>query len=64
MDEQPQGLTVLGRCGLRQPCLRLVADHTRSYEWESLSRREPRRAKDRLAPLRPWRYIPRQEDRR
>jgi hypothetical protein len=54
MDElQVPGLTILGRCGLRQPCLRLVADHPRSYEWETLPRREPRRARERLGPLQP-----------
>ena len=56
------GLTHLGRCGL--PPVRLVVEHARSWEWISLPRREPRRARDRLAPLRPWRYIPRKEDRR
>jgi hypothetical protein len=51
MDEPQVGLTVLGRCGLRQPCLRLVSDQVKSWEWESLPRREPRRARERLAPL-------------
>jgi len=49
------GLTILGRCGLRQPWLRLVSDHVRSWEWESLPRREPRRARERLSDLKgPW----------
>ena len=34
------GLTHLGRCGL--PPVRLVVENTRSYEWISLPRREPR----------------------
>ena len=30
MADEPQvGLTVLGRCGLRQPCLRLVSDQAK-----------------------------------
>jgi hypothetical protein len=55
MADEPQvvGLTVLGRCGLRQPCLRLVSHQARPGDWESLPRREPRRARDRLGPLQP-----------
>ena len=45
------GLTHLGRFGL--PPVRLVVENTRSYEWESLPRREPRRARDRLRGLAP-----------
>ena len=45
------GLTILGRCGL--PPARLVVENTRSWEWESLPRREPRRARERLGPLKP-----------
>ncbi len=45
------GLTILSRCGL--PPVRLVVENTRSYEWESLPRREPRRARERLGPLKP-----------
>ena len=44
------GLTHLGRCGL--PPVRLVVENTRSWEWISLPRREPRRARERLGPLR------------
>jgi hypothetical protein len=51
MIEPPAGLTHLGRCGL--PPVRLVVENTRSWEWISPPRREPRRARDRLAPLRP-----------
>ena len=50
--DREAGLTHLGRCGL--PPARLVVENTRSYEWESLPRREPRRARDRLGPLRRW----------
>jgi hypothetical protein len=62
MIEPPAGLTHLGRCGL--PPVRLVVENTRSYEWQSYPRRDPLPARNRLAPLRPWRYIPRKEDRR
>jgi hypothetical protein len=48
VDHEP-GLMHLGRCGL--PPVRLVVENTRSYEWESLPRREPRRARERLGPL-------------
>ena len=41
-SEQPLGLTIVGRCG---GGLRLVVENTRSFEWESLPRREPRRAR-------------------
>ena len=51
-SEQPPGLTILGRCG---GGLRLVVENTRSFEWESLPRREPRRARERLRGLAPWR---------
>ena len=47
-SEQPPGLTILGRCGLG---LRLVVENVRSFEWESLPRREPRRARERLRGL-------------
>jgi hypothetical protein len=50
------GLTHLGRCGL--PPVRPVVENTRSYEWESLPRREPRRARERLRGLEPWRPKP------
>ena len=46
------GLTILGRCGL--PPVRLVVENTRSFEWISLPRKEPRRARERLAPLKSW----------
>ena len=52
MNEPRSGLTVLGRCGLRQPSLRLVSDRVASWEWISLPRREPRPARERLGPLR------------
>jgi hypothetical protein len=46
------GLTHLGRCGL--PPVRLVVENTRSFEWISLPRREPRRARERLRGLASW----------
>ena len=49
--DREAGLTHLGRCGL--PPVQLVVENTRSWEWESLPRREPRRARDRLGPLQP-----------
>ena len=52
-DPQPQGLTVLRRCGLRETWLRLVSDQAKPGEWESLPRREPRRARERLGSLQP-----------
>jgi hypothetical protein len=54
-DEPPVGLTVLGRCGLREAWLRLVSDQAKPGDWESLPRREPRRARDRQQGLAPWR---------
>ena len=51
--EQPPGLTILGQCGLG---LRLVVENTRSFEWISLPRREPRSARERLRGLVPWRH--------
>jgi hypothetical protein len=35
--------------------LRLVSDRVASWEWISLPRREPRRARDRLRGLSHWR---------
>jgi hypothetical protein len=65
MSDEPQvqvpGLTILGRYGLG---LRLVSDRVASWEWQSHPRRDPVPAHWRLAPLRPWRYIPKKEDRR
>lgn len=52
-DEPPAGLTVLGRCGLRVAWLRLVSDQAKPGDWESLPRRDPLRARDRLGPLQP-----------
>ena len=54
-SEQPPGLTILGRCG---GGLRLVMEKTRSFEWISLPRREPKRARERLRGLEPWRPKP------
>ena len=31
----------------------LVSDRTRSWEWENLPRRVPKRARERLGPLKP-----------
>jgi hypothetical protein len=54
MKDEPRsgGLTILGRC---EGGLRLVSDRVRSFEWESLPRREPRRARERLRGLAQWR---------
>jgi hypothetical protein len=49
------GLTHLGRCGL--PPVRLVVENVRSFEWISLPRREPRRARERLGPLKPCKPV-------
>ena len=55
MNDNPRqgGLTILGRCG-QEPAIRLVSERVASWEWESLPRREPRRARERLAPLKSW----------
>ena len=45
-SEQPPGLTILGCCGLG---LRLVVENVRSFEWQSLPQREPRRARERAS---------------
>ena len=47
--DREAGLTHLGRCGL--PPVRLVVENTRSWEWESLPRREPKPPRERLGPL-------------
>jgi hypothetical protein len=52
-SEQPPGLTILGCCG-REPAIRLVSERVPSWEWESLPRREPRRARDRPLGLGSW----------
>jgi hypothetical protein len=57
-DDRP-GLTIISRCG---GGLRLVSDRVRSFEWESYPRREPRRARERLAPLKSW-HGPRKDKR-
>ena len=46
MSNGEEGLTILGRCGLR-----LVSDRVASWEWITLPRRQPRPARLRLAPL-------------
>jgi len=48
MNER-EGLTIISQCSAG---LTLVSDRVRSFEWISLPRREPRRARERLAPLR------------
>jgi hypothetical protein len=45
-DEPPR--TIIARCTAGP---RLVAENVRSWEWESFPRREPRRARERLGPL-------------
>jgi hypothetical protein len=50
--EQPPGLTILGRC---TNGLRLVSDQAKPCDWESLPRREPKPARERLRGLAPWR---------
>ena len=52
MSERDAGLTIIGRCGLRQLCLRLVSDRAKPGDWESLPRREPKAARERLGPIR------------
>lgn len=47
---EPEGLTIIARCS---GGLRLVSDQAKPQDWESLPRREPRRARERLAPLKP-----------
>ncbi len=47
-----EGLTIIGGAR-RWPGLRLAVENVRSWEWQSYARREPRRARERLAPLRP-----------
>jgi hypothetical protein len=37
----------------RKDQIRLVSDRVASWEWESFARREPRRARERLGPLKP-----------
>ena len=51
-DEQPTGLTILGRCTAG---LRLVSDRVASWEWESFPRLavRPRYRQRALAPWRP-----------
>ena len=51
-DHDPR--TIISRCG-REPTIRLVSDRVASWEWESLPRREPRKATERLRGLAPWR---------
>jgi hypothetical protein len=51
MSDQPPGLTLLGQCGLG---LRLVSDQAKPGDWESLPRREPRRARERERGLAAW----------
>ena len=51
-DPKPTGLTILGRCTAG---LCLVSDRVASWEWQSLPRREPRRARERQRGLAPWR---------
>jgi hypothetical protein len=43
----------LGLTHRGQPPVRLVVEKTRSFEWISLPRREPRRARERLRGLAP-----------
>jgi hypothetical protein len=47
MSDEPQGITILGRCG---GGFRLVVEDVRSFEWISLPQREPRRARQRSGP--------------
>jgi hypothetical protein len=49
--KEPRDKEQIGRVG--EPGLFLVSDRTRSWESESLPRRE-RRPRDRLGPLGPW----------
>jgi hypothetical protein len=47
-DEPPR--TIISRCSAGP---RLVSDRVASWEWESFPRREPRRTRERLGPLKP-----------
>jgi len=58
MNER-EGLTIISQCSAG---LTLVSDRVRSFEWISLPRREPRRARERLAPLKNW-QSPREDKR-
>jgi hypothetical protein len=49
MSGHPPGRTILGTAYYGGP--QLVTDNVRSFEWESFARREPRRARERLGPL-------------
>jgi hypothetical protein len=40
MSDEPQGLTIISRCG-QEPAIRLVSERVASWEWISLPRREP-----------------------
>ncbi len=53
-----EGLTIISRQGP----IRLVSDRVRSFEWQSFPRREPRRAMERLGPLKSW-QSPREDKR-
>ena len=58
MSDEPQAdLTIIGGAG-RWPAIRRVSERTASWEWESLPRREPTPARDRLRGLAPWRLNP------
>jgi hypothetical protein len=57
MSDEPQGLTIISRCG-QELAIRLVSERVASWEWESLPRREPKRARERLRGLAPWRPKP------
>jgi hypothetical protein len=52
MSDEP-GLTIISRCG-QEPTIRLVSERVASWEWISLPRREPRRARERLRGLASW----------
>jgi hypothetical protein len=53
MNDRDGGLTIISRCG-QEPTIRLVSERVASWEWISLPRREPRRARERQRGLAPW----------
>ena len=48
-----RALTIISSCG-QEPTVSLVSERTASWEWESLPRREPRRARERQRALASW----------
>ena len=51
MNEDEPYRTILASCSAGP---RLISHRIASWEWESLARREPKPARERLGPLAPW----------